>query len=152
VKYEFIQPFEVSAQEAFDWCTDYKPFDLALMKEKGVRRIRKITKDAVLLTETTMKNRQAVRKTKLLRLSRAQLSWTNTHIAGANRHSQFLYRIVSEGRRKSQLSFVGLLIVYSREALDARALRQIAERERQADSRAWRFLGAAMSNDLRGTQ
>ena len=151
VEYEFTQHLKASAQEAFEWCTDYKPYDLSLMKENGLRKIRKITKDAFLLTESISRNHRTIRKTKLVRLNRAGLSWTNTHLNGPNRNSQFLYQILPLRKNLSRLRFKGLLIVYSKGALDEHALRQIAKAEKEADSRAWRFLATAMSNDLRGT-
>jgi hypothetical protein len=144
VKYGFNQPLPVPADEAFDWCTDYQPYDLAMMKEDGKRTIRKITDDTILLIETTRRNNRSIRKTKLVRLNRPELSWTNTHIAGPNRHSQFLYKIVPEGKTRSRLYFKGLLVWYSRKKLRGRQLLRIGREERLADSTAWRYLATAL--------
>jgi hypothetical protein len=149
VRYSFKQSLTLPAKEAFEWCTDYKPYDLTLMNETGKRRIRKLTHDAILLTETTRRNKKTVTKTKLVRLNKPQLSWTNVHITGPNRHSEFLYKIEPLGKNRSRLNFTGLLIYYSRRALTRRTLRKIARDERRADSQAWRYLSTAMWKDAR---
>lgn len=149
VKYDFKQSFRLPAKEAFDWCTDYTPYDLTLMNETGKRRIQKITHDAILLTETTLRNKKTVTKTKLVRLNKPQLSWTNVHISGPNRHSEFLYKIEPLGKSRSRLNFTGLLIYYSRRTLTKRTLRKIARAERRADSLAWHYLSTAMWKDAR---
>jgi hypothetical protein len=147
VRYRFNQPLKLPPQDAFDWCTDYKPYDLTIMRETGKRRIRKLTHDAILLTET-ITTKKPVTKTKLVRLNRPELSWTNTHISGPNRHSEFIYKIEPQAKNRSRLKFTGLLICYSRKVLTREKLRQIARDERRADSRAWHYLAAAMEKDL----
>jgi hypothetical protein len=149
VKYGFSQSFNVPAKKAFDWCTDYRPSDLTLMKEKGERRIQRITEDTVVMTETVHKAGMTIRKKKVVRLNKSNLSWTNTHVSGPNLYSQFLYEIVSVGKNRSRLNFTGLLICYSKAALSKRTLSRMAASERHADSRAWRHLAAAMTADLR---
>jgi hypothetical protein len=147
VKYGFNQALAVPAEQAFDWCTDYQPYDLVLMKEDGKRTIRKITDDTILLIETTRRNNRSIKKTKLVRLNRPELSWTNTHTAGPNRHSQFLYKIVPEGKTRCRIYFKGLLVWYSRKKLRRRQLLKIGREERQADSTAWRHLATALRNE-----
>ena len=144
VRYAFNQSLAAPANVAFDWCTDYQPYDFAIMKEEGTRRIRKINDDTIVLTETVRKRNRLIRKTKLVRLNKPSLSWTNTHISGPTRHSQFLYKIVPEGKARSRLYFQGLLVHYSRTALTCRDLNKIARRERRRDSRVWRHLAAAL--------
>jgi hypothetical protein len=148
VRYRFIQLFSVPAVTAFGWCVDYEPHDLGLMRLKGERRIRRITEDAIILHETTYSKGRAVRKTKLVRLDPAHLTWSNTHVAGPYRHSQFLYRILPAGRNSSKLDFTGLLLIRSRTKLTPKKLKQIADDERKQDSRSWKNLAKAMSRDL----
>ena len=150
VPYSFQQQLAAPAGVAFDWCTDYQPYDLAIMRERGKREIQKLTDDTVMLTETTRKRNRLVKKTKLVRLNRRLLSWTNTHIGGPNRHSQFLYKIVPEGKARSRLYFQGLLIQYSRKTLAPQQLRKLAREERRADSTAWHHLAAALRKDITG--
>ena len=147
IEYAFNQPLAAPAHVAFKWCTDYQPYDFAIMKEKGKREIQKMTDSTIVLTETTRTKNRIVKKTKLVRLNKSSLSWTNTHIAGPNRHSQFLYRIVAEGRKRSRLYFEGLLIQYSRKPLSRQQLRKIAKDERLGDATVWRHLAAALRKD-----
>lgn len=147
VQYGFNQLLLAPAEVAFDWCTDYQPYDLTIMKEKGKRDIQKITDDTILLTETTRKNNRPIRKTKLVRLNRPSLSWTNTHIAGPNRHSQFLYTILPEGKTRCRLYFQGLLIQYSQKPLTRQQLRKIARDERKGDATAWHHIAASLRRE-----
>ena len=148
VRYGFSQSFKLPPQDAFDWCTDYKPYDLAIMRETGRRRIRRLTHDAILLTETIVTSNKPVTKTKLVRLNRPELSWTNTHISGSHRHSEFIYKIEPQGKKRSKLKFTGLLICYSKNVLTREKLRKIARDERRADSKAWHHLAVAMEKDM----
>ncbi len=147
-KYDFNQRFSVPARQAFNWCTDYQPSDLSLMNESGTRRIVKLNEDTILLKETIRQNGKAVTKTKLVRINKTSMSWTNTHLSGPNLHSQFLYRIVPEGKRTSRLFFTGLLLCYSVKHLSKHVLKQIAKSERRVDSLAWKQLAKAMERDF----
>ena len=144
VEYDFNQRFSVPARQAFNWCIDYQPSDLSLMNESGIRRILKLNEDTILLKETTRQNEKAVTKTKLVRINKTSMSWTNTHVSGPNLYSQFLCRIVPEGKRASRLFFTGLLVCYSVKHLSKRALRHIAKSERRVDYVAWKHLAKAM--------
>ena len=148
IKYGFSQRFSVPAKKAFDWCTDYRPHDLSLMKIKGERSLRKLTDDTIILNEITYKNERAVKKTKLVRLDRVHLAWSSTHVSGPYRHSQFLYQIVPLGKRSSKLNFTGLLLCYSEAKLSPSKIKQMAKDERRQDSRSWRNLAIAMAEDL----
>ena len=149
VTYRFTQRFNVPARLAYKWSTDYRPNDLILMKEKGQRRIQKITKDTILLTEEVWNERKKIKKTKLVRLNPAGLSWFNVHISGPNRHSMFLYRIVPEGTTRSRLTFTGLLVVHGDSRVSQQRLRHIASRERHYDANAWKHLARAMAADYK---
>ena len=149
VKYGFSQRFSVPARRAYHWCTDYRPYDLSLMKIKGQRSLRKLTDDTIILNEITYRNERAVKKTKLVRLDRAHLAWSSTHVSGPNRHSQFLYQIAPLGKRSSKLNFTGLLLCYSETKLSPSKIKQIAKDERRQDALSWRNLANAMAEDLR---
>ena len=149
VKYGFTQHFTIPARKAYNWCVDYKPYDLSLMHQGGSRRIRKLTDDAVLLSETTFANGKAVKKTKLVRLNQRRLSWSNTHVSGPFLHSQFLYQISPVGKNRSKLEFDGLLLVYSNVRLSREKIKRIAKEERLQDSTSWRHLAKAMAEEMR---
>lgn len=148
IRYGFTQYFTVPARKAYNWCIDYKPKDLSLMHLKGSRRIRKLTEDAILLNETTYANGKIVKRTKLVRLDRRGLSWSNTHVSGPFLHSQFLYQISPIGKKRSKLEFNGLLLVHSTIRLSREKLRRIAKEERLQDSTSWRHLAKAMAEEL----
>ena len=147
VRYNFNQLLALPAQKAFDWCTDYRPSDIRLMKEQGTRRIRRITDDTLLLTESMPRKDKTITKSKLVRLNGPELSWTSTHIAGPNLHSQFLYKLVPEGKSYSRLYFRGLYVCYSSKPISNAQLRRIANEERRGDSTAWRHLAAAVRRE-----
>ncbi len=147
VSYKFSQRFPVPAQEAFDWATDYQPNDLALMGEKGKRTIRKVTEDTIILKEDITHAGRKISKMKLVRLNPRALSWHNIHIRGPNKYSEFLYEINPEGKDRSKLTFTGLLVLYSKDRLSSQKLKQIANREKQYDSKSWKRLANAMAKE-----
>lgn len=100
------------AEDAFKWCTDYRENDFSLMGIKGSRQIRKVSDGVVILTDTIFSNGKTVTKKKLVRIDAKKFFWSNTHLAGPNRHSQFLYQIIPIGQ-KSKLEFIGLQVNYS---------------------------------------
>lgn len=146
--YQFTQRFAVPAREAFKWSTDYRPTDLALMDERGTRRIRRVTKDTVILEEDVTQGHRKTSKVKLVKLNSRTLSWHNVQLEGPNKHSEFIYEITPEGKRKSKLTFTGLLVVYSKHPLSSQELRRIANTEKRSDSKAWEHLARAMMKDL----
>jgi len=146
--YRFVQRFNFPARRAYNWCTDYEPADLALMKEKGQRSIQTLTSNTIILRESLDWKGKKITKVKLVRLNPNKFSWYNVHIQGPNKHSAFLYEIVPVGRKRSKLIFTGLLVVYSKTPLKRQDIKRIADRERRFDSRAWRFLAKAMKRDL----
>jgi hypothetical protein len=148
ITYGFTQRFSFPAKAVYDWCVDYKPSDLSLMKEEGTRRIRRISKDALILDEVTYPQGNRVRKIKLVRLNDDDLSYTNTHIGGPFRHSQFIYRIIPEGKNGSRLHFRGLLLYPSSKKLSSRAVAKIRKDELRGDAQGWRHLAKAMAGAL----
>jgi hypothetical protein len=53
VRYHFSQRFAVSAEKAFDWCTDFDPKDHVLMgDENAERQIIQITEGTLILKDT----------------------------------------------------------------------------------------------------
>ena len=148
ISYKFNQRFAVPARVAFDWSTDYRTDDLALMGEKGKRRIKKVTEDTIILEEHVAQEGRRIRKVKLVKLNARTLSWHNIQLRGPNKYSEFIYEIAPEGDRRSRLTFTGLLVVYTKNRLSRDRLKQIASRERKYDSRAWKLLASAMAKEL----
>ena len=149
VRYSFEQPFHTSARRAFAWCTDFRTDDHARMGETGRRTISRLTEDTLLLTDVFPGPRGgSVTKVKLVRLDPAGLSWTNTHLSGPARHSQFLYRIVPEGRDRSHLVFSGFQVGRAPRRPTRAQLRALAQRLQREDSLAWRQLARALDSEL----
>jgi hypothetical protein len=92
VRYHFSQRFAVSAQKAFDWCTDFDPKDQVLKGYANAERsISRITANTLILKDVSHSSKETVEKQKLVQLYPEDLFWTSTHLAGLNKFSQFLY-------------------------------------------------------------
>lgn len=148
IRYQFSQSFDVPAETAYQWCTDYQPDDWGRMGKKGTRRIERLNADTLILTDTVTGESGPVTKKRLVRLNADRLAWTNTHLAGPNRHSQFWYQIVAVGRGKSRLDFTGLQVNYGKRPSASRTAEMTKELKKD-DSGAWVLLAQEMSKDLR---
>lgn len=138
LQYQFRQPFRVPAQAAYRWCTDFRASDGVLFETPWQRSVKWLSRDALVLTDTTFPNGRARRIQRLVRLDPSKLAWTNTHLNGPFRHSQYWYQIVSDGPRRSHLEFTGLRLVKSPRRLKAAEVARLAEIERREDSGLWR--------------
>jgi hypothetical protein len=150
VRYGFSQRFPFPRDRVFAWATDYDPGDLARMGLTGRRGIRRLTDDAFVLTDTYETPAGAVRKQRLVRLFADRYAWTNTHLSGPNRHSQFLYELAAEGAEASRLDFTGLALVYAEAALGPREVAALARQAARDDAAVWKRLARALARDLRG--
>jgi hypothetical protein len=150
LRYRFRQPLRAPAREAYAWCTDFGPDDGKLFSEPTRRSVRPLSDDALVMTDTTYPRGRLLRIRRLVRLNPSELAWTNTHLNGPFRHSQFWYRIVSDGARKSHLEFQGLRLERSPRRLSAAERDGRAELCRRSDSEEWRRrLAPALERDLR---
>ena len=146
VRYKFKQRFAVSAQKAFEWCTNFDPQDHALMGDKGVERhVTLVTKGTIILEDVLPSKAGKVEKQKLVQLYPDQLSWVSTHLTGPNKYSQFLYQISPRGNSASILEFTGLHLDYEGKE-DSQSL---AIRLRKEDAEAWKLLAKAMAKEFR---
>ncbi len=144
VRYHFTQCFAVSAQEAFDWCTDFDSQDNLLMGDKTAeRQITHLADGAIILKDIFHGAAGTIEKQKVVHLYPDQYKWTSTHLTGPNKHSQFLYQITPRGKDASVLTFIALHLEYD-EKTDAKLL---AERLCKEDAYAWKLLTAAMAED-----
>jgi len=144
VRYHFTQSFAVSAQEAFDWCTDFDSQDNLLMGDKTAeRQIIRLAAGTVILKDTFHEAAGIIEKQKIVHIYPDQCKWTSTHLTGPNKHSQFLYQITPQCKDTSVLTFIALHLEYD-EKTDAKLL---AERLCKEDAYAWKLLTAAMVED-----
>ncbi|MBI2648577.1 MAG: hypothetical protein HYW93_02855 [Thaumarchaeota archaeon] len=148
IRFGFTQRFSVPAEDAYRWCTDYHPDDWALMGKRGKRKIKKISDDTIILEDVTYRDGRPVVKGKVVRLDPVRLSWTNTHLTGPTKYSQFLYRITPEGNSGSKLEFTGLQVEYSRTKVAADRIASLERKYREEDSESWRNLARAMEKEL----
>jgi len=149
IHYEFVQNFDVAAEDAFAWCTEYNPEDMTLMQEThATRKVHHIADDVLILFDTfSNSSGKTVEKQKLVCLYPKRLSWTSTHLTGPNMHSQFLYEITALSERKSQLKFTGLSMDY--EIKNEDDAKRLGKQLRQMDSEKWRLLAHEMQKELR---
>lgn len=148
LRFSFTQKFSVPPEQAYRWCTGYHPDDWALMGKQGRRKIKKISDDTIILNDTTYRDRKAVVKRKIVRLDPARLSWTNTHLTGPTKHSQYLYKITPEGNGGSKLEFIGLQVEYSKTKVTADEIASLERKNTEEDSQTWRNLARAMEKEL----
>jgi hypothetical protein len=146
--YRFVVGLPASADEAYRWATDYAPDDPARMGQVGRRRIDRLAEGTIVLTDTVRRDGRSVTKKRLVRLRPRFRAWTNTHLAGPTRHSQFLYRIVPRGPRRSALEFIGLQVERASRPLSPSQLARRAREVAREDAATWRRLARAMASDL----
>jgi ATP-dependent phosphoenolpyruvate carboxykinase len=147
IRYCFSQHFAVSAQDAYNWCTDFQPEDHALMGEKNAKReIRWLTVSTVLLKETFHTGKGDVEKEKLVQLYPDRFRWVSTHISGANKYSQFIYEIIAEAE-DSRLDFTALHIEHQ-EHLSKNDLKTLEDKLFCYDSGVWKSLAKVMKTEL----
>ncbi len=101
------------------------------MGMKGERRIRHISKNAIVLNDRIKRDGRHIAKQRLVLLYPEKLSWTNTHLAGPNKRSQFVYEIAPEGKGTSRLDFTGFQINYDDGDITPAAVAALADRLRK---------------------
>jgi len=149
VGYSFSQRFAVSAAEAYRWCTDYCPEDLALAESPGgERKITRLTEGTILLTDTFRTEAGIVEKQKLVHLYPDPLQWVSTHLTGPNKYSQFLYKISVEGPTASRLDFTVLHFDYTKESIDDKSAKLLADKLCKEDSQMWALFARAMEKEF----
>ena len=121
---------------------------LALGPRRVPRKVEWLSPDALLLTDTIPKGRGTDSKTRLVRLYPKRLAWTNTHVRGSSRHSQFLYELAPSGRGTSRLEFTGLQLLRLARRPSARATATLGRTLAREDAALWRVLARAMARDL----
>ncbi len=146
--YRFRVRLPASADAAYRWATDYAPDDPARMGQDGRRRIEHVADGTILLTDRVRRDGRTVTKTRLVRLRPGERAWTNTHLAGPTRHSQFLYRITPLGPGASSLEFVGLQVEPSPRTLAPKELARRAQAVAREDAATWRRLSRVMAEEL----
>jgi hypothetical protein len=146
--YRFTTRLPASADAAYRWATDYAPDDWARMGQVGRRRIEVVAPRTILLTDTIRRPDGTVTKKRLVRLRPRDRAWTNTHVGGPTRHSQFFYHITPRGPRASMLEFVGLQVERAPRPLSPARLARRAREVAAEDAALWRRLARVMASEL----
>lgn len=150
LEYSFRVHFRIPASAAFGWCTDFGPEDGPLFAERTRRSIRRLNEDSLIMTDTTYPNGRPRRVRRLVRLFPSEWEWTSTHLDGPHQYSQFWYRIVSDGPRRSHLEFRGLHLESLPRRPSASEVARLALAHRNADSGEWiSRLAPALERDVR---
>lgn len=150
LRYRFRQNLGVPARAAFEWATDFEPEDGRLFSRTTKRAVRRLTRDTMILTDLTYPEGRPRRIRRLVRIDPRTMAWTNTHLDGPFRHSQFWYRIVPHGRNASHLEFEGLLLETVGRRLSAAQIARRASLNQRHDAAEWRhYLGPALEAGVR---
>jgi len=152
-RYSFRQTFEVPARRAFEWCTDFSPEDGPLFEQRWIRSVKRLSDDTVVLTDRTFPKGKLRRIHRLVRIDAQRLAWTNTHLDGPFRHSQFWYRVVPDEARRSHLEFDGFQLENVARGPTPRGIARRSRELRTNDSRLWRErLAPALQAELRSSR
>ena len=148
-EYRFTVKLPVCAAAAYRWATDFAPDDLRRLHQSGRRQVEHLTEGTILLTDTVRAGGRTVTKQRLVRLRPRARAWTSTHVAGPNRHSQFLYRISPRGAHRSTLEFIGLQVERAPRRLTAAERARRARTVASEDAATWNHIVRAMATELR---
>ena len=149
IHYSFRQNLNASARRTFDWCTDYKPEDMAWIQEgNATRKVQRVANDMVILVDTFPNKGKSVVKQKLVCLYPDRLTWTSTHLTGPNKYSQFLYEITPQTRKQCCLKFTAAHVYHG--AMKGKQETEIlAEELRKSDSEVWKRLARELEKQLK---
>ncbi len=146
LRYRFRQKLRAPARAAYAWCTDYQPEDGTLFSQRTRRAVRRLADDAVILADVRYPKGRPRTIHRLVRMDPTTLSWTNTHLDGPYRHSQFWYRIVPAGSRASYLEFEGLHLTEVPARVPPKEVARRARLLKRHDSAEWRnYLAPALA-------
>jgi hypothetical protein len=149
IRYHFSQGFTVSALNAYFWCTDFTPQDLALVGEDNVEReVMRLTDSTVVLKEVFHTNSGDIEKEKLVHFYPDRLSWISTHLTGPNKYSQFIYEISIEDNNSSRLNFSAIHMVHEQEMMIESDIKVLANELCNYDSMVWKLFAKAMEKEL----
>jgi hypothetical protein len=148
VHYAFSQRFPFPAGEVYEWSTDYREDDIPLTGRKGTRKIERMDEATLILTDTLTEGGKAETKVRLIRLFPGILTWTNTRLSDAGKHSQFIYQVVPDGVNASRLEFTGAQVERAGKQPSKTERAAAAKEYAETDALIWVHLAAAMEKDL----
>lgn len=148
VHYRFSQRFPFPLEDAWRWSTDYDEDDIRRLGLKGKREIERIDDDTLVLNDTYFGDGRTTKRRRLVRIYPELHLLTNTRLSSTNKHSQFIYQFVAEGKNRSRLDFTGAQVNSSRVRPTQSKIEALAREYAEADSKIWVNLAAEMKRDL----
>lgn len=151
VTYRFTTKLPLSRARAYRWATDYRPNDLQLVGVRARRKVERLTKDLILLTDSFDSDPFSAQpgarsvKEKLVHLYPDRWAWTSTHVSGPAVHSQFLYQLTPRGQSACTLHFTGSQVESVPRAPTAGSLARRTRELKHEDSQLWVRFAAALS-------
>jgi hypothetical protein len=146
LEYGFRQRFRVPASAAYAWATDFSEADWELAGIDGRRKVERLSREVVRLTDTIRYSAGGNPvKTRLVHLYPSERSWVSTHISGERIHSQFRYSVRASGPRASYLVFQGRELQWRRRPYGRKDASRVTAELRSADASLWRRFAHAMN-------
>jgi hypothetical protein len=156
--YTFRVRLPASRARAYAWATDYRDDDFRMMEFGGRRRVRRLAKDLILLTDSfaadpfdSTRGRRTV-KAKLVHLYPDRWAWTSTHVSGPARMSQFQYELTPRGARACELRFTGAQVENVSRTPTAASTKRRARELAREDAALWQRLARALGNEVAGSR
>ncbi len=150
IRYRFSQDFDVSAEDAFLWCTDFTPQDHLLVAHSNAQRqITHLTDSTIILKDTFCNGNETVEKEKLIQLYPDRFTWVSTHLSGPNKYSQYLYEIFVKTPTTSRLRFTAIHVEHEKEEMTKERSLALADKLCNEDSAMWRLFAQAMYRDFK---
>jgi len=148
IDYRFRQRFRLAARPAYSWATDFTESDWLLAEIPGKRRVERISRTMVRLTDRVEDaDGLSVAKVRVVQLYPETLSWVSTHTGGPCLHSQFRYSINPVRSQTSELTFRGREIRWETFACSPKELGKLRSQLRTEDSTLWRRFARAMEKE-----
>jgi hypothetical protein len=149
-RYRFSQDFDVPAEDAFLWCTDFTPQDHLLAgNSTAQRQVTHLTDSTVILKDTFCNGNEVVEKEKLVQFYPDRFTWVSTHISGPNKYSQYLYEIFVITPFTSRLRFTAIHIEHGKEEMTKVRALALSDKLCNEDSALWRLFALAMHRDFK---
>jgi hypothetical protein len=145
IPFFFSVSFDAPARVFYDWATDFQPDDPKLMGHSWKRKVKPVSNGTVILSGGP------VARQRLVQLYPDRLRWTNTHLSGPNKHSQFLYEVKAEGKNACRLDFTGRQV----EELPKVNEKIVAARSRKIakeDAATWKKLARAFAAHVKAAR
>lgn len=147
--FTFTQKLPADVATTYAWATDYRPSDIGLLGKDGHRGVKRLNQDTLVLSDKIVrKDGSSVTRKKLVRLYPEVQMWTNTHITGEFKHSQFIYQLAPAGKDACTLTFTGRQVFEEAKAPSAKEVAKRSAELAKEDKEMWVGIAKAMAKDV----